>query len=242
MITRLIAAELAGLRRSWVVWVATLLTVGGAIVARSIAWVTHAIGSTELSALPFVRPDIAWSDTAVPLALLAYLIVTSYVFGRDFEDGTIDLILTAPVRRGAIVVARTLVVGIALFLLCLMGWAADAATYGLLATTPLDPGPATGLGAAFGSGMAAFGTLSLVSWAAVRFRGVLPALGLGIAIQAAALALGGLEAARSLPWLLPSAIASGGDASLLAVSLTGLLFAGGFAATVHSLDRVDLSE
>jgi hypothetical protein len=242
VIVRLIAAEVAGLRRSFVPWLATLLVVGGSVVARVLAWVTHAIGRTELGTLPFVRPDVGWSDVAVPLALLAYLIVTSHMFGRDFEDGNIDLILTAPVRREAVVVARTLVTAAGVLMLCMMGWAADVATHAILATSPLDPGTATSATAALGSAMAAIGTLPLVAWAAIRFRGVLPALGLGIAIQIVALALGGFAPARSLPWLLPSTLAAGGSASLLGVGLSALLFAGGLAATVRELRSVDLYE
>jgi ABC-2 type transport system permease protein len=242
VIARLITAEVAGLRRSFVPWLAMLLVVGGSVVARMLAWVTHAIGRTELGALPFVQPDVGWSDVAVPLALLGYLIVTSYVFGRDFEDGNIDLILTAPVRREAVVAARTLLIAAGVLVLCLMGWAADIATHAILATSPLDPGPATSATAALGSAIAAIATLPLVAWAAIRFRGVLPALGLGIAIQIVALALGGFALVRSLPWFLPTALASGGNTSLLGVGLSALLFAGGLAATVRALRSVDLYE
>jgi len=242
VIARLIAAEVAGLRRSFVPWLAILLVAGGSVVARMLAWVTHAIGRTELGTLPFVRPDVGWSDVAAPLALLAYLIVTSYMFGRDFEDGNVDLILTAPVRRGAVVAARTLVIATGVLVLCLMGWAADVATHAILATSPLDPGPATSVTAALGSAMAAIATLPLVAWAAIRFRGVLPALGLGIAIQIAALALGGAALMRSLPWFLPMALAAGDSASLLGYGLSALLFAGGLAAAVRALRSVDLYE
>jgi ABC-type transport system involved in multi-copper enzyme maturation permease subunit len=242
VIARLITAEVAGLRRSFVPWLAMLLVVGGSVVARILAWVTHAIGRTELGALPFVRPDVGWSDVAVPLALLAYLIVTSYVFGRDFEDGNIDLILTAPVRREAVVVARTLVIAAGVVALCLMGWAADMATHAILATSPLDPGPATSVTGVLGSAMAAIATLPLVAWAAIRFRGALSALGLGIAIQIVALALGGFAIVRSLPWLLPSTLAAGDSASLLGVGLSALLFAGGLAAAVRAFRSVDLYE
>jgi hypothetical protein len=242
VIARLITAEVAGLRRSFVPWLAMLLAVGGSIVARMLAWVTHAIGRTELGALPFVRPDIGWSDAAIPLALLGYLIVTSYVFGRDFEDGNIDLVLTAPVSREAVVLARTLVIAAGVLVLCLMGWAADIATHAILATSPLDPGPPTSATAALGSAMAAIATLPLVAWASVRFRGVLPALGLGIAIQIAALVLGGFAPVQALPWFLPSTLAAGGGASLLGVGLSARLLAGGLAATVRELRLVDLYE
>jgi ABC-2 type transport system permease protein len=242
VIMRLATAELAGLRRSPLVWLAMLLVVGGSVVARIMAWITGAIGRTELGALPFVQPDVGWSDVAVPLALLGYLIVTSYMFGRDFEDGNIDLILTAPVTREAVVVARTLVIVVSVLVLSLIGWAADAATRAILATTPLDPGPAISAAAALGSAVAAIATLTLVSWAAIRFRGVLPALGAGIAIQIAVLSLGGFELVQSLPWFLPSTLAGGGSASLLGVGLSTLLFVGGLALSIRELRRVDLYE
>jgi ABC-2 type transport system permease protein len=242
VIARLVKAEIAGLRRSLVIWLALLLVVGGSVVARTATWVTRAIGSTELGALPFVSPDIGWSDAAIPLALLAYLIVTAYVFGRDFEDGTIDLLLTAPVGRDAVVVARTIVIATSVLILALMGWGADVTMRAVLATSSFDPGQATSASAALGSAMAAIATLPLVAWAAVRFRGVLPALGLGIAIELVVLALGGIAAVRALPWFLPMTLAAGGAAPWLEVSLSVLSFAGGLAATLQALRSADLYE
>lgn len=242
MIARLLIAEIAGLRRSLVVWLAVLLVVGGSVVARVTAWVTHAIGRTELSAIPFMRPDMNASDMAVPLALLAYLIVTSYVFGRDFEDGNIDLVLTAPVPRDSVVVARTIVIATGALVLSLMGWGADVAMRAVLATSSLDPGAAISATAALGSAIAAIATLPLVAWASVRFRGVLPALGLGIAIEVAVLALGGFELVRMAPWFLPMSLAVGGAASWLQIALSALLFSGGMAATLRALRRADLYE
>jgi ABC-2 type transport system permease protein len=240
VIARLISAEVAGLRRSLVVWLAMLLVVGGSVVARMISWVTHAIGSTELGALPFLRPDMGWGDAAVPLALLGYFIVTAYVFGRDFEDGNIDLVLTAPVRRDALVVARTVVIATGVLVLSLMGWGADVAMRAALATSSFDPGPAITWGAALGSAIAAIATLPLVAWASIRFRGVLAALGLGIAIEVAVLALGGFALVRTLPWFLPMTLAAGDGASWLALSLSVLLFTGGMVATLRALRLVDL--
>lgn len=242
MIMRLIKAELAGLRRALVVWLGMLLVVGGSVVARLLAWLSNAIGRSELGALPFMRPDMRWSDAAIPLALLAYLVVTSYVFGRDFEDGNIDLILTSPVSREAVVAARMIVTAASALILCLLGWAADVATHAILASSPLDPGNAIPASAAVASALAAIGTLPVVAWAAIRFRGVLPALGLGISIQITGLALGGFAFARFLPWLLPSILAAGEGASVLGLGLSALLFVGGLAATVRELRVVDLFE
>jgi len=242
VIARLITSEVAGLRRSPVVWLAMLLVVGGSVVARVMAWVTRAIGHTELAAFPFVHAGMGWSDAAIPLALLAYLIVTSYSFGRDFEDGNIDLILTAPVSREAVIVARMLVIGAGVLVLCGLGWAADMATRAVLATSPLDPGQATSATAALGSAVAAIATLPLVAWASVRLRGVVPALGLGIGIEVVVLALGRFAVVRSLPWFLPTVLATGQSVSWLSIGLSAALFVGGMVATLRALRSVDLFE
>lgn len=243
MIARLVMAEVAGLRRSLVVWLAVLLVAGGSLVARVTAWISHAVARTEISSIPFVSPDMVWSDMAVPLALLAYLIVTAYVFGRDFEDGSIDLLLTAPVPRDSIVLARTIVVVAGVSLLSLTGWGgADAAMRAVLATSPFAPGPATSAGAIFGSTVAAIATLPLVSWAAIRFRAVLPALALGIGVEVSVLALGGFPLVRLLPWSLPMSLALGDAATWIEAALSVLLFAGGLAAAIHALRTADLYE
>lgn len=242
MIGRLIKTEVAELRRSPVVWLAVLLVVGGSVLARVLASVSHAIARTELRGLPFVPADMVWSDVAIPLALFAHIMITSYLFGRDFEDGNADLILTAPVRRESVVVASTIVVASGVLVLSLAGWGADAAMRAVLATTPFDPGSVTTVGATLCSAIAAIATLPVVAWASVRFRGVLPALGLGIAIEVVVLALGGIAFVRSLPWFLPTALASGGSTSWVSVALSTLLFAGGMAATFRGFQTVDLYE
>jgi len=71
---------------------------------------------------------------------------------------------------------------------------------------------------------------------------VLPALGLGIAIEVVVLALAGSTFVRLLPWFLPTALASGGTASWPSIALSVLLFAGGMAATFRGLRTVDLYE
>jgi hypothetical protein len=242
MMGRLLRAEIAGLRRSPVVWLALLLAVGGSVLARMLAWVGHAIGRSEIGRLLFINPDVGWGDVAIPLALLAYLIVTSYIFGRDFEDGSIDLVLTSPVRRDAVVAARMIVVSAGVLALALLGWWADQGMRAALATSSLDPGPATSAAAGFASALAGIATLPLVAWASIRFRGVLPALGLGIAIEVAALGLGRFGLAQSLPWSLPMTLAAGSGASVLGIALSLALFTGGIAATFWGLRTVDLYE
>jgi hypothetical protein len=240
--TTLLRIELASLRRSRVLWLAALLVVGGSLVARMLTWVSRALGRSELGVLLWNHPSVGWSDVAIPLMLLAYLIVTAYAFGRDFEDGTVDLVLTAPVRREAVVLARMTVVAACLVVLSLVGWLADVALHAVLATSSLDPGGLATPGAVLGASVAGVATLPLVAWAAIRFRGVLPALGLGIAIQVAVLALAGLATVQLLPWFLPLTLASGGSALWYSFVLAFVLFLGGLVATLGSFRTVDLYE
>lgn len=242
MTGRVIATEVAELRRSLVVWLAVILVVGGSVLARMLTWISHALGRTELGRLPLVNADMGWGDVAVPLAMLAYLVMTAYAFGRDFEDGSVDLILTAPVRREWVVVARAFVIVIGVLTLSLMGWCADAVMCGVLAASSFDPGAATSAAAALGSAVAVAATLPVVAWASIRFRGVIPALGLGIAIQVVVLALGRIAIMRSLPWFLPTTLAAGQSVSWFSVALSALLFAGGTAATLRGFRTVDLCE
>lgn len=242
MIGRLIWVEVVELKRSLVAWLAVLLGVGGSVLARMLTWISHALGRTELRGLPFVNTDLGWSDVAVPCALLGYLVLTAYVFGRDFEDGNIDLVLTAPVRREAVGVARTIVVAMGVFVLAVLGWGADTAMRTVLTTSSLDPGAAIDAASVMGSAIAAIATLPLVAWASIRFRGVLPALGLGIAIQVVVLGLGRIALVRSLPWFLPTALAAGQGVSWFSVALSLLLFTGGMVATLRGLRTVDLYE
>jgi hypothetical protein len=242
VIGRLIGTEVVALRRSVVAWLAVLLVVGGSVLARMLTWIAHALDRSELSGFLFIRADLSWSGVAVPCALLAYLIVTSYVFGRDFEDGGIDLILTAPVRREAVVVARAVAIATGVLVLSLMGWGADVAMRAALATSSFDPGQAISAAAALGSAIAEFATLPLVAWASIRFRGVLPALGLGILIQVIVLTLGGIALVRVLPWYLPTSLAAGETGSWIGIGLSALLFVAGLAATFQALRSVDLFE
>jgi hypothetical protein len=242
MLMRLVSLEAGALRRSFVLWIGVLIAVGGSVLARSLAWIGHALAQSELRGLLLVNLAGSWGDVAVPLALLSYLIVVACQFGRDFEDGSIDLLLTAPIRRDALVFARGLVVTAFVFLLAVLAWFADAATCALLARSPFDPGAPIAPVAVLGSACAAVATLPLVGWACMRFRSVLPALGAGIGVEVVVLALGRISYVRLLPWYLPSAFAAGLDVPPVAALLSVVLFLGGLALALRGIATVDLVE
>lgn len=241
MMGRMLAAELATLRRSPLVWLTILLAVGGSILARVVAWVAHALERSEIGEF-LIFDGISWSDVAVPLALLAYLIAAAYLFGRDFDDGSIDFVLTSPIRRELIALMRLTVLTVWVLALALMSWWADAAMRAILATTSFDPGAKIAAATAIAAALAAIATLPLVAWMAMRLKGSLPALGIGIAIQAAVLFLGDLAFIRALPWFLPVALAAEETVPWLVVAGAGLLFAAGVFMCLRELRQVDLYE
>lgn len=241
MTGRVLSAELATLRRSPFVWLTILLAVGGSMLARAVAWVGHALERSEIGEF-LIFDGIGWSDVAVPLALLAYLIAAAYLFGRDFDDGSIDFALTSPVRRELIALVRLTMLTVWVLALALASWWADAAMRAILVTTSFDPGTGIAGTAAFTAALASIATLPLVAWAAMRLEGSLPALGIGIAIQAVVLFLGDLVFVRALPWFLPVALAAEESVPWLVVASAVLLFALGVFMCLRELRVVDLYE
>ncbi len=242
MIGRLLSIEAGALRRSPLLWVTVLLAVGGSILGRTVSWAMHAIERSDLAELLSFAREVGWANVSAPLAVLAYLIVAAYLFGSEFDDGSIDLILTSPVRRETVVLARTALLTVWVLTLALLGWLADVGMRGLLSTTQFDPGPAVGVTTAFFSAVAALATLSVISWAAVRFRGALPALGLGVGIQVVVASLGGISVVRTLPWFLPFGVASGAHVSWWSVAMAVTLFSAGLLATVGGVREADIYE
>lgn len=238
---RVFSTELAALRRSPLVWLTVLLCVGGSILARTIAWISFALERSEIGEL-IVFGSTDPIHIALPAALLAYLLATTYLFGRDFDDGCADLVLTAPVRREAVVLGRLSVLAVWVLVLALLAWWGDYATRALLGATSLNPGATVGAGAALGSALAAIATLPLVAWAAIRLRGMLPALAVGIGIEVVGVILGSLAPLRAMPWFLPVTFAAGESASWLAVAGAVALFAAGVATAILALRRVDIFE
>jgi ABC-2 type transport system permease protein len=159
---------------------------------------------------------------------ILFAFLTSWVFGREFSDRTLRGLLASPTSRGAIVVAKAIVVavwGVAItawivvltfgvgLLVGLPGWsdalAADAVrgiAGAALLTIALQP--VTGLLASIGRGY-----IAGLAWAVltVAVAQVLSVLGLGAAF----------------PWAVPGLISAGPDAGTPPASVALVLLVGG---------------
>lgn len=174
--------------------------------------------------------------------LVAFGVALSWLFGREFADGTVAALFALPVSRPAIAVAKLVVyvawsVGVALVLTGVVGviglgmgyGATDAAGIGdllrlpvLMVLTALIAVPA--------------------AWAATLGRGLLPGIGATIAIVVVAQVLAIAEAGTWVPFVAPALWAIAPDAvpaaALLTVPSVPLVF-GGLIALAWSRLQLD---
>lgn len=238
MIGRVLRFEMVGLRRSPVLLLTVFFAMGGAVLGRAVTWLASLVADSEFQGLLYLDP-LAGHDIALPLALLAYVIAAAYVFGRDFADGTADVVLTAPVKRDAIVLAKLLLLLVWTLVLATLSVAADALTRWTFALSSVDPGAAPLLLWSLVAALAAFAGLPLVAWVALRFRGVVSAVGAGIALWAVSVALRGFEIGAVLPWNASYELVAG-SAGVGAIIGPMVLFGAGAFACLWEIRRLDL--
>lgn len=158
----------------------------------------------------------------------AFGVALSWMFGREFADGTVSALFALPVSRPTIALAKLAVFGV---------WAAGVAV--LLTVVIAALGFAMGLGATDAAGLrelarvpalAALTALIAVpsAWAATIGRGLLPGIGAAVVIMVVAQVLAVSEAGVWLPIVAPAlwAIAPGSvpAAALLTVPSVPLVF------------------
>jgi hypothetical protein len=237
MIARALSFEVAGLRRSWAVPVTALFAVGGAVFGRTVTWLASLLQASEIE--PFGLLGVSGTDIGIPLVMLGFVMAAAYVFGSDLAAGTADVVLTAPVKREAVLAAKLVVMLAWTLGLALVAAAADTVLRLALSVSAWDPGQPVTVAAVLGSALAGYATLPLIGWVALRFRGVVAATGAGIAVFAGAYLLRGYEFGAIVPWNAPyELVAHGADVGIAAES--AVLFVAGVAACAWQMRRLDL--
>jgi ABC-2 type transport system permease protein len=226
-----------------------MLTAGIGLLCASMLFAVHAADAdprlaAKLGAL--VDPG-GWagflatvSQVTAVAGLLGFGVVLSWLFGREFADGTITGLFALPTGRGTIAVAKLLVYVL---------WALVVSV--LLPVVVVLLGMGFGLGAPESSSWAPFGVQLAVTvltaclalpaaWAATLGRGLLGGIGcvIGVVVIAQIAALGGLGA--WFPFAAPGLWAAGVPVSwvqLLLVLPVVLLFG---ALTVIAWRRLEL--
>ena len=136
--------------------------------------------------------------------ILAFGLVTAYLFGREFKEGAAKTMLTLPIRREYIVAAKLIVLAVWVFALGLLSvlltmgttailgvggftWAA-VLTSVIETTTAITP---------------LYLTLPFVGWMAVRGRGYLQPMLYSLGVMMVGNALAQTPASRWFPWNMP---------------------------------------
>jgi len=179
--------------------------------------------------------------------ILTFGLVTAYLFGREFKEGAAKNMLTLPIRREYVVVAKLIVLAVWVFCLGLLSVALTSVA-------------AAVLGAAGFSWAAVFAsiretilaiaplylTLPLVAWFAVRGRGYLQPMLYSLGVMMVGNALVQTPASRYFPWNMPLHLVG---ASWYPVSPSPVVpaswavaiavFAVGVGALMWQIDRAD---
>ena len=172
----------------------------------------------------------------------AFGVALSWMFGREFADGTVSALFALPVSRAKIALAKLAVYGI---------WAAGVAL--VLTAVVAALGLAMGLGATDAAGIGALARVPALAaltaliavpaaWAATLGRGLLPGIGVTVVIMVVAQVLAVSDAAVWLPIVAPAlwaiAPASVPAAALLTVPSVPLVF-GALCALAWSRLQLD---
>lgn len=255
-----LGTELLKLRRSKVTWLTWLAFSVAPLVGGLFMWILKEPDRARALGLLGGKAQIAggaadWPSFAAVLAqmtgvggMVLTAVITTYVFGREYVEGTAKNMLALPVRRDSFVIAKLLVVAVWFALLV-----AAMFIEGVMIGLALDlPGFSAGLlGRAVRDVMLSAAMCYLlvppVAWIAMLGRGYLPPLGFAILT----LVLGNVFAATGWGKWFPYAIVplytgiAGPRVSVLepgSYAVVLLLFAAGVAATVWQVRAADNSQ
>jgi hypothetical protein len=179
--------------------------------------------------------------------ILTFGLVTAYLFGREFKEGAAKSMLTLPIRREYVVVAKLIVLAAWVFALGLLSVLLTAGT-----TAALGVGGFTwnAVSVSIGETMAAIAplylTLPLVAWFAVRGKGYLQPMLYSLGVMMVGNALVRTPVSPYFPWNMPlhmvgaswypippSPVTAGSWAVAVGV------FAIGVAALIWQIDHAD---
>jgi ABC-2 type transport system permease protein len=257
MLATVIGTELLKLRRSKVTWLTWLAFSIAPVVDGLFMWIlkepdrARALGLLGAKA-QFAGRSADWPSFAAALVqmtcvggMILTAVIATYVFGREYSDGTAKNMLALPVRRESFVIAKLLVVALwfaalvaAIFIESVaIGLALDLPGFspGLLGRTARD--------VALSAAMCCL-LVPPVAWIATLGRGYLPPLGFAIVT----FVLGNVFAATGWGKWFPYAIVplftgiAGPRVSMLepgSYVVVLLLFAAGIAATVWQVRSAD---
>lgn len=245
MTWRVIHADLMRIRKSWVTYVSLGLALVGPVFLGVFAWSIHELSSVGVNLpMSWAFRLQSWKGflmtgggfVIVPVSL-ALVIAGAYLFGREYQEQTIEVTLCSGRTEQDLLLVRmaemavlTLILGACSFMSAVMvgsllGLRGDLGEVWLLGLSSMLVRSAT-----------AFSIVPALAWLALRWRGVITPLALGVAFGLLSLSLRESAVAGFLPLSAPSVAFSANHEFALGVSEVVFLsaFAGlGLAAAIR---------
>jgi len=257
MLGQVIATEFLKLRRAKITWLTALGIAIGPLFGGLFMWILQEPGRAERLGLigqkaQFLGQAADWPTYFALLAqmtgivsVVLFSLVTAYVFGREYSDGTAKNMLALPVTRAWFPVAKLLVVLVWCGLLTVV-----IITVGFLVGAALKlPGFSVTLAAASVGeillvALLGYLLMPVVAWIAALGRGYLAPLGFALLTLLLGMGLGATGWGKWFPWsIVPlfAGIAGPRTETLASGSLVvlALTCAAGVAATIWLFTYAD---
>lgn len=216
--SRALRAEFMKLRHSKVLLGSILLMLAFAGAGVFYMWILldpERASSSGVSAMKGVFFSPTWkailavnsASMAASWGVMMFGLAASYLFGREYTEGTAKLLLTSPVRRMHFMIAKFVVLtlwvaGLALLSVLLQVVVASAMGLDGFSWRVL----ADGAGDAFLVAAMQFCALPIICWLAMLGKGYLPPLGVSMAGWTFATAFSASKWGEFFPWAIPHMI------------------------------------
>jgi ABC-2 type transport system permease protein len=257
MLGQVVITELLKLRRSPITWLSWLAFSVMPLAGGLFIWIVKEPGRASRLGLMGQKARLAgvsanWPSYFTLLdqeacmgGMLLLSIITAYVFGREYSDGTVKDMLTLPVARHWFVVAKLGVTFVWFGALIV-----SLFVEGLLVGTLLGlPGLSLSLAASAGAtvvvaGLVGYLLVPVVAWIATLGRGYLLPIGFTLFMLLMGNVFGATGWGKWFPWSIVPMLAgmAGPRLEVLApgsLVVVGLVFVGGVAATTWQLYYAD---
>lgn len=237
---RVLKAEFLKLKGSSVLWISAIAVMAAPLLnslvlsqARTVLWEGYMNQSAAF--------------VAMLLGAMLFGLVTSYVFGREYAEDTLKTLLTTPVRRSAVILAKMAVLLVWSLFLVLVAWGASIPLGAMVVTEGFNWQAVTGALPVFViMGVLVYATLPLLAWITLLGRGYIPTIGFAVvAAFAGLLAVASDKYGGWFPWAIPTKFVISfrlPEATLEAHSwiVMGALFLLGLALCLWQMRRADI--
>lgn len=245
---RALGAEVLKLKRSWMpLWTGLVVLVLFPLISLTAV----RLGSSGMAHTTWVTFMRSGAQMMAGYGVVLFGLVAAYMFGREYSEGTVKGILTLPLRREYVILAKAIVLAVWVLGLTLLSVAVQAGYAALLGLNGFSYAHAVEcVRDSLAVSLLIFGTLPFVALLAMLGRGYLAPMVFSAVTAAAGLGLAEAGWARWFPWSMPAAVTGIVLGPPLPIGrlvpaswvLMAVVFLAGSAAVVWYVDTADNAE